>query len=186
MNKGGNIVLSLTDNPAFPSPIPPLADVQDALSTYSAALVTAESLGRDNVSAKNQARAILELLLGQLGRYVMFVANGDENALVSSGFPLAKDPQPRTLVNPGNVTLENGISTGELISSVAKGNASGFVHQIADILPTEATVWTSHPSSSRKYVFKNLTPGKQYWVRVIAIGFRGQQAISNVSTLFAQ
>ena len=115
----------------------------------------------------------------------MFIANGDEAVLISSGFTLAKAPQPRKLDNPGNVELVYGITAGALISSIIKRNATSFVHEIADVLPAEDTTWTSYPSSTSQFTFTDLTPGKQYWVRVAAIGNRKQIAYSTTATQFA-
>jgi hypothetical protein len=185
LNKGKLIVTSMTNNPAFTNPIPTLAEVQAALDTYSNNLTLAAQLGRLNVAEKNQSRATLEQLLSQLGLYVMFIANGDEAILVSSGFTLAKNPQPRKLESPGNVILAYGITAGTLVSSVSKGNATSFIHEIADVLPAEETNWTSYPGSTSIFTFTNLTPGKQYWVRVAAIGNRKQIAYSNTATQFA-
>ena len=179
------IVTSMTDNPAFPNPIPTLADVQAALGAFSDALIAAGGLGRTNVADKNQKRLVLEDLLYQLGLWVMFSANNDYAILTSSGFSVAKEPQPRWLQNPGNVILTYGITAGQLISTVAKGNAVSFIHEISDELPTEETTWTSYPSSTSTFTFTNLVPGKQYWVRVAAVGNRKQIAYSNIATQFA-
>jgi hypothetical protein len=179
------IVTSMTNNPAFANPIPTLADVQTALDNYAKNLTAAGSLGRTNVADKNQSRGILEQLLFQLGLYVMFIANGDTAILTSSGYTLAKDPQPRKLENPGNVVLSYGITSGALISSVTKGNATSFIHEITDALPTANTNWTGYPSSTSQFTFTNLTPGNQYWVRVAAVGNRKQIAYSTIATQFA-
>ena len=185
LTKAVLIVTSMTNNPAFTNPIPTLADVQTALDNYAKNLTAAAGLGRTNVADKNQSRDLLEQLLSQLGMWVMFIANGDLAILTSSGFTVSKDPQPRKLDKPGDVTLSYGITAGTLISSIAKGNANSFIHEITDALPTENTVWTSYPSSTSQFTFTNLTPGKQYWVRVAAIGNRKQIAYSNVATQFA-
>ncbi len=87
----------MTNNPSFPSPIPTLADVQEATGAYAEALNAAASLGRVAVAEKKAARATLQGLLAQLGTYVMFVANGDEARPATSGYTLAKIPQPRKL-----------------------------------------------------------------------------------------
>ena len=175
----------MTGNPAFTDPVPTLAQVQDGVTVYSQKLDAATSGGRNAVADKNQARSVLEQLLFQLGLYVMFIANGDEAILVSSGFTLAKMPQPRKLENPGNVVLVYGITAGTLVSTVSKGNANSFIHEITDALPTDATSWTNFPSSTSSFNFTNLTPGKQYWVRVAAVGNRKQIAYSNFATQFA-
>jgi hypothetical protein len=186
LNKAGHIVSSMTNNIYFSNPVPPLADVQDALDAYSTALVAAADLGRVNVANKNKAREVLEKLLAQLGMYVMYVANGDVLILTSSGYTLSKSPEPRYIENPGNVTLTNGITSGEIIGAVKNVATSGYTFEITDTLPTEETIWLSTPSSKSQFTFKNLVAGKQYWIRVAALGKRSQVAYSTVATMFAQ
>ena len=126
-------------------------------------------------------------MLRQLGLSVMAQANGDEKTLVTSGFTLTKTREPRYITNPGNVVLSNGITSGTMVSTVkaVKGGKS-YVHEIATTLPVDDTVWTTNTSSTSSFVFSNLTPGKQYWVRVAVIGARHQKAYSTVSTWYAQ
>ena len=185
LTKAGHIATCMGD-PIFVAPVPTLAEVQMALGVYGDAVIAAESLGRTNVIAKNQARKALEVLLAQLGRWVMFFANGDLNILGASGYTISKEPQPRHLENPGNVVLANGITSGSMTAAVARGNADSFLHEISDVLPIEATVWTKYPSNNSQFVFTGLTPGKQYWVKVAAVGSRNQVAYSNIGTLFVQ
>lgn len=182
-----HILQSMTGNPAFTDPIPTLADLQAAVLKYSNDLVNAKGLGKLNVAVKNQSRKALEMLLFQLGMYVMFVANGDETILISSGYILNKEPEPNHIVNPGNVTLSNGVTSGEMVSAVkAQRAVKSYLHQITGELPTENTVWESSASSRSRYVFTNLVPGRQYWVRVAAIASNEQTAYSTVATQFVQ
>lgn len=179
------IITCMTNNIYFTSPVPTLVVVQAAYDKYAAALNAAAALGRQQVLDKNIARKELEDILAQLGRYVMFIANGDEAKLGSSGFTITKYPQPRVLLNPGNVTITIGSNPGELISQVPMQNATGFNHQITDALPTLDTVWSNFITSTSKHTFTGLIPGKQYWVRVIALGTRKQQEYSTVGTQYA-
>ena len=64
LTKGGHISTSMA-NPIFVAPVPTLEEVQAALGVYGEALIAAESLGRNSVIAKNQARKALEVLLAQ-------------------------------------------------------------------------------------------------------------------------
>ncbi len=185
LKKATFINTSMTGNPAFPDPIPTLAIVQEAIGVYAEKLSAATGLGRVNVADKNQARDFLEQLLFKLGLWVMFMADGVEAVLISSGYTLVKEPQPQNLEKPGDVTLTYGITAGTLISSIPKGNASSFIHEITDALPTEETKWTGYPTSTCQFTFTGLIPGKQYWVRVAAVGKRKQIAYSNIATQFA-
>jgi hypothetical protein len=68
---------------------------------------------------------------------------------------------------------------------VPKQNATGFVHQISESMPTDTSPWINHTVSTGKYTFTGLVPGKQYWVRVIALGTRGQMKYTNTGTQVA-
>lgn len=185
--KGQFIVTSLTGNTSFTKLVPALPDVKTAVTKYTDALALAGNKDRVAIAEKNKSRIELEGMLRQLGLSVMAQANGDEKTLVTSGFTLTKTREPRYITNPGNVMLSNGITSGTMVSAVkaVKGGKS-YVHEIATTLPVDDTVWTSNTSSTSSFVFSNLTPGKQYWVRVAVIGARSQKAYSTVSTWYAQ
>ncbi|MDB5280252.1 MAG: hypothetical protein JWR61_5207, partial [Ferruginibacter sp.] len=54
--KAQAILSSMTNNPAFPNPVPTLQEVTNAVSQYSADLVAAASLDRTAVAMKNKSR----------------------------------------------------------------------------------------------------------------------------------
>jgi hypothetical protein len=181
------IIFSMTGNASFPSPLPKISDIQAASDNYSTALVAAAGLGTNNVAQKNAARSTLEGGLVQLGMYVMLTANGNEAMLVSSGFTLAKTPQGSYITNPGNVTLLNGNTSGEMLGFVKRMKAARtYLFQICNAEPTDATVWTSYSSTKSQFTFKNLEAGKKYWVRVAATGTSEQIAYSPIASMFAQ
>ncbi len=159
LTKSTLIETSLTNNPFFPDPVPTLVEIAETLANYADKLTAAGGGGAQNVADKNAARLVLEGLLGQLGLYIMFTAKGSIPALASSGYTLVKEPQPRNLTSPGNVELTFGITLGQLISKVPKGNGSGFIHEITDALPGETTVWTSFPEAPASSLFKILYRG---------------------------
>lgn len=178
---------SLNLNPNFSTLAALLAIVKVMLDKYSADLAAAATGDRNAVAQKNKDRVELEEILKQLGLAVMAEAKGDVPMLVSSGFTLVKTRENRYISNPGNVILSNGVSSGQMVSSVKSiTGAKSYVHQICTDLPDEGTVWTSYPSSSSKYVFENLIPGKQYWIRIAVVGGRNQIAYSNIATWFVQ
>jgi len=178
---------SLIDNTAFVTLAALLVLVKTALDKYSADLAAAGTNDKNAVAQKNQSRNELTVLLQQLGLAVMAEANGNETMLISSGFTLAKAREPRYIVNPGNVTVLQGITSGQMISMVkAQRSAKSYVHQLSTELPTEDTIWISKNSSTSKLAWDDLVPGKQYWVRIGVIGSRKQIAYSNIAVWFAQ
>ena len=185
-NKAQYILACMTGNPAFTEPIPTLEDITTALAKYSTDLVAALGKDRIAVAEKNKSRKRLELLLGQLGLFVMFKATGDEAVLASSGYPMVKEREPRYITNPGNVTLANGVTSGEMVASVKKvKGAIGYLYDLATTEPAEDTVWTTTSCSKSRFVFKTLIPGKKYWVRVAATATGNQIAYSPVASQFA-
>ena len=168
----------------YPNPVPTIAEVQASLTQYTQDLSEAATLDRIKVGAKNESRKKLEKLLVQLGIYVMWTADGDEQKMKESGFELSKTPSPSHIVNPGRVILKNGISSGQLISKVnSSRTVKVYSHQITEDPDGE---WTSFPSSKSTHLFTGLTPGKQYFIRVLVMGSNGQIAYSPVSSIFAQ
>lgn len=185
--KGQFIYDSMKDNIIYVELATAVATTKTSLDAYIKNLQAAEGKERNAVALKNESRQQLTALLKPLGMSVMAIANGNEAALVSSGYTLIKRPEPRYITNPGNVTLSQGLSSGEMISMVtAVTGAKSYVHQIATEYPTDQTAWISNTSSTSKFLFTNLIPGKQYWVRVAVIGSRNQVVYTTVSTWFAQ
>jgi hypothetical protein len=185
--KGQHILSSMKDNPDFTDPSPNMVVYQEAVDTYSNALTAAATLDRVAVAEKNEARLALETLSTQLGSYVMNRSNGNVRMLTSSGFTLTKKPEPRKLAEMGPVALSNTGNSGEMkVTATNLAAANGYVYEFTDTVPAEATRWTSVATSTSKYTFKGLTPGKKYWIRVIATGARQQVQYSPVASQFAQ
>ncbi|MGN6196739.1 MAG: hypothetical protein ACTHOB_17500 [Ginsengibacter sp.] len=185
--KGRFIYASLHGNISYASLETILPILKARLDQYSADLAAAATGDRIAIAQKKQSRKELMSLLNHLGLAVMAEANGDQTMLVSSGYDLAKARESRYITNPGNVILSNGISTGQMISRVkAVKGAKCYVHQFATAFDGEEIIWTSITATSCKYMFENLTPGKQYWVRVAVVGSRNQIAYSSVGTWYAQ
>jgi len=187
LTKARQILQDMTGNPYFTNPIPTLADLQLAIDAYSVALVNATDLGRLYVAEKNATRQSLEMLLAQLGMYVMYLANGSDVVLTSSGFDLVKQREVAAITNPGSVTLGNGISTGQLTTLVqAQAGAKGYSHEYTLYPVTPESVWTSNPSSRCKTTFTGLEAGKKYAVRVGVLGTNEELAYSGIATMYVQ
>jgi len=181
------VYASLKSNPAFPKTVPPLADFKAGIDAFGDSLVGAAGGDHSMVATKNAKRAALEALYVQLGQYIMYAAGGNVANLVSSGFSLAKEPEPVYLQNPGNVLLYNGITSGDLASKVfAVKGCKLYLHQISDSEPTDNTVWDIRTCSRSRYTFKGLVPGKKYWVRVAATASGEQIAYSTVASQYVQ
>jgi hypothetical protein len=132
------------------------------------------------VALKNQYRLELENLMRQLGNYVNTICMGDEAILATSGFELSKQPEPRHITAPENLTLSQGANAGSMMCKVksVKG-ASGYLFEATADPITKNSNWISMPSSRTKFEFENLEQGKKYWFRVAAMGSNGQVIYCN-------
>lgn len=174
---GSRILESLKDNPNFPIPTPARPDIEQALQEFQQALSVAGRQDRTRVSAKNDKKAILEELLGDLSVYIETTSQGDKTMLLSSGFditgvkatPLALPPIEDFNVEigmPGQATTRVKPVTG----------ARSYVHQFTADPITSDSIWVSETMTERRHTFSNLSSVTRYWFRVIAIG-RGRQMV---------
>lgn len=179
--KVGFIVKSVKENPFFSNPAPPLEEIEAVFEQYQVAFRGAQTGNYIDISARRNLRKELSQLLKELANYVMFKAKGDKLILESSGFELVKKPQRIYIESDRMVTLKPGISSGEMISCIkAVKGVRNYTHEILDQEPTNLSHWQSYSSSTCKFIFKELTPGKKYWIRVIATGSRGQKVVSHI------
>lgn len=165
----------------FPTPTPPLAALDGAITVYSDRLARAKTRDKSQVALKNEARLNLEQMLITLSGYVMNTANGDEAKLVASGFDLVKPATNLPPIGiPENFSVINGINEGEIVSSVDRVNgAKSYIHEYTVDPVTPGSSWTQEFTTVRKLTIANLDPGKKYWFRVAAIGPRQQITYTN-------
>jgi hypothetical protein len=175
------ILAALTTNAFFPTPVPTLVVLQTAITDYSEALSAAKDGGKTNIAVKNARKEELIALLIQLGNYVMLTANGNDEMLGTSGFPVSKTKEPSPpLVKPEIIKMEDGLNSGELqvtISSVA--GARNYVYQYTQDPLTLTSQWTSSNTTLTKMLFTDLEPGKKYWSRAIVYGIKEQQVFGD-------
>ena len=180
------IIESMMDNEAFPQPPVKITELQTLLNSFSAALAEAASRDRNKVAIKNQLRKQLNVALGKNGKYVNMTAEGDVPTLVSSGYQLAKQPEPRYITSPKAPVIKQGVNSGSLISKVeADKAATGYIHMLTTAPVTESSEWISVNSSRSQNEFTNLQPGKEYAFKVVVIGSKDQIAYSPVTTRIA-
>jgi hypothetical protein len=171
-----NIITHMTNNPHFPNPYPKLEDVIKVAQTYSSSVVDAQTGDRIKVTLKKSAKKDLIEILKALGNYVMSVAQSDEAMLATSGFTLVKKRQASSpLNNPQKFLVKPGKNKGEIVTSVERiAGARSYVHEYTLEPLTEASIWTSVTTTSRKHLFTDLESGKSYLFRVAAVGINGQ------------
>ena len=169
---------SMNLNPSFPTPEPDMPSLNTAITDFSQALVSAQSRDSNAVLVKNQKRASLIMLMESLAQYVTFTAKNDVVALGSTGFDLAKAPEPVTISAPQNVTLADGLNAGELVIKGDAVKGAKYLAQITSAPLTAESLWVSYPSTSRTYTFNGLEKSRNYVCRLGAVGSRNQLVFS--------
>jgi len=164
----GNIVVSLTGNAAFPTPLVPLATLGAAQAAFHDALLAAAQGGTQLTAVKNEARAALETLLRQEGSYVQAIAGQNLSTLLSSGFEAASTNRASAqLDTPVIVGLDNGLSTQLILRLQSVANAKSY-----EVQTKNGGGWTPAGifTQARGIVLPGLTPGQTYSVQARAIG----------------
>jgi hypothetical protein len=117
---------AMTNNPAFPAPVPALSALSAAVSDLQAAETVALTRAKGTAAARNDKRAVVVSLLRQLGGYVQAIADATpENGatiIQSAGIPVRKVTARATRVfgaKPGPVT-----GSAKLTAAVAAARAS--------------------------------------------------------------
>ncbi len=187
--KAQHIVTQMTGNPTFAAPIPALASVTTAANELSTAIDDAETGDHLEVLIKDAKYTALANLLRQLALYVGNVANGNTLIIESSGFEVASPPSPvGSLPAAQNVQAKNTGFPGMVkVTWDAVPKARGYIAEMTTTDPNSpATVWAEkgHPTSARIEV-DGLTPGQNYWFRVIAIGSAGLGEPSDPAAVMA-
>jgi len=181
IGKSAHVEGEMTGNANFTAPTPSLAEVSAARVALAAALVAAESGAHAAIASKNAARKTLSNLLVQLSRYVNSVAGGDVDMAVSSGFELAKTPDPiDKLEAPSKFVGTTGTIAGE-VNLRWKGVRGGRLYQvyICNGDPTTNGEWTiAGLTSKSRFTVKGLVTDKTYAFRASALGVVGEGPVS--------
>ena len=92
--KGRNVVNGLTGNPSFPTPDVELTLITDATDLLESSFAVAQN-GRPEDTAKMHKNELAwEKLMRKEALYVERTADGDEAAILSSGFSISHQPAP--------------------------------------------------------------------------------------------
>ncbi len=179
-----HIIAKLTGNAQFPNLPMSIVDMT-ALST---ALQTAITAAIDGNSTDREHRDAVVLQVQDVLRvtadYVRAECDGDAELLTTSGFPLAKQPEPYTEVGiPKNVRASATDVSGEVKLRWGRTLAARmFRIEQADSDPTlGTTTWTTIGQVSRqRFIVTGLTPYKSYWFRIVAMGIDKEGLPSDV------
>jgi hypothetical protein len=182
------IIDQMTGNPDYPDPPAELAELKKEVPVFQEVHVNALSGDKKQVSIKNDRKVIILALLQVLADYVTVKSNGDRTLILSSGFDVSNERRSNKNLPPSIEKLE--VELGEAgvatIRTKEVTAVKAYIHQYTTEPPSINTVWVGDGSSYGDHTFSGLSSGKQYWFRVVAIGFKKQRAFSPVVSRFIQ
>jgi hypothetical protein len=163
-----NIVVSLTGNAAFPTPLVPLKTLDAAQSAFHDAMLAAVQGGTQLTALKNEARTALEDLLRQEASYVQATASHNLSTLLSSGFEVNSTNRAQSELDaPTILGLDNGQTTQLILRMQPVANARSY-----EVQTKNGGGWTPAGvfAQTRGIVLPGLTPGQNYSVQARAVG----------------
>lgn len=173
---------AMNGNPHFPAPEPTMAELRTAIDELMTANVDALDRGLLACARKRSAVQRMDLVLSRLAAYVNSMCQGDLLKLGSSGFPMAKRPEPISAMDtpvpganyphrfPGRVELRWNSIKGALVYEV----------EIAEVSDLTEPQWRRVGLTSRpRIVLKDLTPGSKQMLRVCAVGAHTDSGFSS-------
>jgi hypothetical protein len=120
-----NIVVHMTGNVNFTTPVPALIDVTNAADALENAYLAAQNSGKAETSFMYIKTDALKDLLVVLSEYVNNIAKGDVTIIYSSGMDVTKDREPiGMLPAPSDVRLFETGNEGEVEVRFSKVNGA--------------------------------------------------------------
>jgi hypothetical protein len=164
-----NVVVKMTGNAAFTTPLVSLTVLGAAQVTFHNAVLAMKQGGTLASAAKEAARVALLNLLRQQAVYVEGAASGNLAVLLSSGLKQRGSGQTSSpLTKPLIQAILNGNSTQLILRVQAVRNAKSYEVQVR--IGTGAWQPAVISPKARSIIVPNLVPGTMYDIQVRAIG----------------
>jgi hypothetical protein len=184
------IVKNLTDNPDFPNPDPPLAEVTAAINLLETKVVAAQAArqaARASTAEQNDAEDALDQIIDRVGGHIESASGGDEAKIIAAGVSVrASTAATRDLSVPAALSATEGDHDGEIqLHWDRVGAARSYVIERSADPPTDTSWVHEKVVTTSSTMISGLTRGAKYWFRVAAIGAAGQSGWSDPATKIA-
>ncbi len=178
-----SIVLAITGNVNFTSPIPTLTQITAAANDLEAANTVAKDGGKSKIAFMHVKEKLLNDLLTQLGHYVEATANGNASIILSAGIDVKDNNNNATVPNaPNNFTATVSTNEGQATFKW-KGYKGTKVYVLEQ--NNDSTLATNNWQqvdivTKTNYSLSGLASGQKYAFRIYAVGSAGKSAYSQV------
>jgi len=187
---GKNVVVKMTGNPNFTTPVPALVDITAKITAAETAVGNAEAArtaAKTTTELLDDAAKDLDKILTQAALYVENVSGGNEAKILSAGMsirdagaPIGQLPPPTALY----ATCGNKDGEIDLDWEPVHGANSYVIYMTTD--PNVPDSWALKATATESFaVILGLTSGGKYWFRVAGIGAAGQGPFSDPAAKYA-
>jgi hypothetical protein len=189
ISKSRQIVDSITENPTYPSPHPPLADISGVINAIESKSNEADATTQLRKTQTTELGALedqLDALMTQLASYIDSVAGGDEVKILSAGLDTRATPTTTTEPPPAPSALDVTIGDRDGELDASWDTVAGAKSYVIETSEDQPNAWKHFGVAARsKFTLSGLDSGKRYWVRVAAINSIGQSGWSDPATKIA-
>ncbi len=153
----------MTGNATFPTPPITMAAFLLLVKDYVLKLATALHGTPVQTTAKNVAKTALLDAMTKNAVYVNATADGNEGELQSSGYFLAKTPQPKgPLAVPSLFRVNASPEPGRAIVEFMGLPGSTYLVRLTPDIRTDRSLWQTAIDTRRNFIIEGLTSGSRY------------------------
>ena len=179
------MVQSMTSNPSFPNPSPPIATVTAAISALESAQSAAQARTHGAVTLRDEKRTALVSLLEQLKTYVQTAADGNLEAAAS-------------IIESAGVNVRRATARAKRVFSAKQGTPSGTVKVVTQSAGPRTSyewqysvdggkTWTAMPSTIQaSTTLAGMTPGTAVMFRYRVVTKAGEGSWAQPTSITVQ
>lgn len=166
-----NVIVKLTNNPAFLNLPVSLATLATQRTTFHNTITSSMQGGLAFTAAKDAARTVLDDSLRATAAYVQSIAYQDLTLLLSSGFEAASNNRASSpLATPTILNIDNSATEKFFLRLQTVNNAAAYQIRLTATGTAGAVPVTVESTNSRNVLVPDLAPGTVYELQSRAIG----------------
>lgn len=183
---GDQVIARMTNNPHFPAPAVPLAEMRLAVDRLNQLIAAVPDGSRQDRLDRDDHVKRVKTMLQKQGMYVVMVSEGNATVQQNSGFPASKVPGEAPMPGiPQNVKAAFTGKKGQIdVSWKAEAGAKFYRVQMTTD-QRGGNNWTEVISTRRSFSFHGLQSAITYYFRIIAVGSAGTSEPSEVVFMVA-
>ncbi|MBK9420883.1 MAG: fibronectin type III domain-containing protein [Flavobacteriales bacterium] len=166
-------------NVNFPTLAGQVTALETATDTLESAITAANTGDHEKVAVRKLAEGVVLEGLNALCSAINGVAPNDMDKLVTCGFPLRKEPQPKGELDPPTKLVYRLTKTTGRAALVWNGEDGTRLFNVHQSTQSEPFNWVAIGSTTkRRFNVDSLTPGEFYWFSISAVGTAGESSLS--------